>query len=113
MLRDLQAKQRADERTRTADLLQPRVIIHVLQGFAGTCKSRISKLVSLLGFARYCTVLRSRWYQRRINVTLVPTSTKDTLVHRFYNLLRKATHNHSVVPTAAPRLTFGCICSNL
>jgi hypothetical protein len=105
--------QRADERTRTADLPSLRVINRMLQGFARGCNSRISKPVSLLGFARCCTVLRSRWYQSGINVTPVPTSTKDTLVHRFYNLLRKATHNHSVVPTAAPRLTFGCICSNL
>jgi hypothetical protein len=58
---------RADERTRTADLLQLRVIIQVLQEFAGVCKSRISKPVSLLSFAGCCTVLRSRWYQSGIN----------------------------------------------
>ena len=35
--------QRADERTRTADLISLRVIIQALQGCAGGCKCRISK----------------------------------------------------------------------
>jgi hypothetical protein len=38
---------RADERTRTADLLQLRVIHHVLRGLAQVCKSLISRGVSL------------------------------------------------------------------
>jgi hypothetical protein len=54
---------RADERTRTADLLQLRVIIHVLQGLAEGCNSRLSKPISLLRVAACCTVLRSRWCQ--------------------------------------------------
>src|SRR5215216_5140649 len=56
-LRHLQAKNRADERTRTADLSSLRVIIHVLQGFTQACKSPISKPLSLLCFAQvapYC-----------------------------------------------------------
>ena len=54
---------RADERTRTTHLLQLRVISQALQGFARTCKSRISKPLSFPWFAAYCTVLRSRWCQ--------------------------------------------------
>jgi hypothetical protein len=44
-------------------LLQLRVIIQALQGFAGACKCPISKRFSLLRFATCCTVLRSRWCQ--------------------------------------------------
>ena len=55
--------QRADERTRTADLLQLRVIGQALQGLAGGRKSPISKPVFFLRFAPCCTVLRSRWCQ--------------------------------------------------
>ena len=32
---------------------------------------------------------------------------------RRYDLRRKVVNNPSAVPTAAPRLTFGCICSQL
>src|SRR5215212_3358280 len=39
------------------------VIIEVLQGCAGGCKSRISRPLSLHSFAPCCTVLRSRWCQ--------------------------------------------------
>jgi hypothetical protein len=45
-------------------LLQLRVITRALQGYARGCKSRIDKPVSFLSFARCCTVLRSRWYQK-------------------------------------------------
>jgi hypothetical protein len=54
---------RADERTRTADLISLRVRIHALQGLAQACKPRIDKPVSLPWLARCCTVLRSRWCQ--------------------------------------------------
>jgi hypothetical protein len=54
---------RADERTRTADLISLRVIKRVLQGFAQGCRSRISKPVSFLCDATCCTVLRSQWCQ--------------------------------------------------
>jgi hypothetical protein len=51
-------KLRADERTRTAFLLQLRVIGQAFQGCAGGCKSRISKRLPLLRvaacFASYC-----------------------------------------------------------
>jgi hypothetical protein len=60
--------QRAD--LRTADLLQLRVIIHALQGLARVCRSRISKPFSFLCLAACCTVLRSRWYQSGINITV-------------------------------------------
>src|SRR5215211_3396779 len=58
---------RADERTRTADLLQLRVIGQGLQGCAGDCKCCIFRGVSFLRLAECCTVLRSRWYQSGIN----------------------------------------------
>jgi hypothetical protein len=51
-----------------------RVIGHVLQGCAGACNTRIDKRRSLLLLAVSCTVLRSRWYQSGINITLVSTS---------------------------------------
>ena len=57
---------RADERTRTADLLQLRVIHQALQGFADGCKFRIPRPISCLRFALCCTVLRTRWYQSGI-----------------------------------------------
>jgi hypothetical protein len=69
----LQEKLRADERTRTADLISLRVITQALQGCAGDCKCRIFRGVSFLCLAQCCTVLRSRWYQSGINSTLVST----------------------------------------
>src|SRR5215213_3254888 len=56
-------KKRADERTRTADLISLRVIIHSLQGFARGCKLPISKPISFLRLAECCTVMRSQWCQ--------------------------------------------------
>jgi hypothetical protein len=61
---------RADERTRTADLLQLRVIHQALQGFARHCKSRISKPVSLLCLAVCCSVLRSQWCQSGVKIAV-------------------------------------------
>src|SRR5215204_111497 len=57
---------RADERTRTADLVSLRVITQALQGCAGDCRCRISRGVSFPCLAACCTVLRSRWYQNGI-----------------------------------------------
>jgi len=54
---------RADERTRTADLISLRVIGQALQRCAGDCKCRMFRGVSFPCLARRCTVLRSRWYQ--------------------------------------------------
>jgi hypothetical protein len=48
-----------------------RVIHQVLQRFARACKTRMDKPVSFLRLALCCTVLRSRWYQSGINITLV------------------------------------------
>jgi hypothetical protein len=62
---------RADERTRTADLLQLRVIIHELQGCAEGCKSTICKRISFLCHALCYTVLRSEWYQSGVSTTVV------------------------------------------
>jgi hypothetical protein len=73
------AKKRPDERTRTADLLQLRVIIQVLQGLAGGCKYRISKLLSFLRVALRCTVLRSRWYQSGIRISRLARTVSRTL----------------------------------
>src|SRR5215203_5577416 len=47
------------------------VIIYALQGVAEACKSRISKLLSLLRFAACCTVLRSRWCQSGVKSTRI------------------------------------------
>ena len=69
---------RADERTRTALLLQLRVITQALQGLAQECKSRISKPFALLWLALCCTVLRSRWCQSGINIA---SYSSDTVVH--------------------------------
>jgi hypothetical protein len=68
----LWAKKRADEQTRTADLISLRVIGHTLQGCAEVCKLRISKGLSLLRLALCCTVLRSRWCQSGVNMILPP-----------------------------------------
>jgi hypothetical protein len=68
-LGDLRANKRADERTRTADLISLRVITQALQGVAEVCKSRISRQLSLLRVALCCTVLRSRWYKSGIKST--------------------------------------------
>ena len=64
-------KRGADERTRTADLLQLRVIGRALQGLAGACKSPIPKRISLLRVAVCCTVLRSRWCQSGVRRPLI------------------------------------------
>jgi hypothetical protein len=48
-------------------LLQLRVIIHVLQGFARACKCSISREFSFLCLATCCTLLRSRWCQSGVN----------------------------------------------
>jgi len=53
-----------------------RVIGQALQGCAGDCKCRIFRGVSFPCLAACCTVLRSRWYQSGINITLVATSDK-------------------------------------
>jgi hypothetical protein len=60
---------RADERTRTADLISLRVIGQGLQGFAEACKSRIDEPISFLYLAACCTVLRSRWYQSGVRTS--------------------------------------------
>jgi hypothetical protein len=62
----MRRRQRPDERTRTAHLLQLRVMHHALQGCAAGCKCRISRRFSLLCLAQCCTVLRSQWYQNGI-----------------------------------------------
>ncbi len=100
-MRSLQVKNRADERTRTADLISLRVIIHALQGFARACKSRISKQLSLLRLAACCTVLRSRWCQSGVNCTLVSTS------HRRPPLVLMSPHRASLVEGCSPK--FGSI----
>jgi hypothetical protein len=64
--------ERADERTRTADLISLRVIHRALQGFARASKSRVSRRLSLLGIAPRCTLLRSRWYRSGVDITFVP-----------------------------------------
>ena len=69
----LQVKKKADERTRTDDLLQLRVIGQALQGFAQVCKCRIFRGVFL---SPGCCVLHriafpvvSEWYPGRATVT--------------------------------------------
>jgi hypothetical protein len=65
----IKKSRRAD--SRTADLLQLRVMHQALQGFSRGCKPCISKPFSLLRLAQCCTVLRSRWYQSGVIVVLV------------------------------------------
>jgi hypothetical protein len=48
-----------------------RVMTQALQRFARACKTRISRRLSLLRVAACCTVLRSRWCQNGVNITLV------------------------------------------
>jgi hypothetical protein len=64
-------KGRADERTRTADLVSLRVIGHALRGVARGCKSPISRRLLLLRLAPCCTVLRSRWCQSGVKRTRI------------------------------------------
>src|SRR5215208_2430393 len=61
--------ERADERTRTADLISLRVIGQVSQGCARVCKFGIYKPICLPRIALCCTVLRSRWYQSGIRTS--------------------------------------------
>ena len=58
-MQDLQVKKRADERTRTADLLQLRVCGQWLLSVAGVCEFGISKGFSILSIAHCCRVLRA------------------------------------------------------
>ena len=71
---------RADERTRTAYPCSLRVMIHMLLGLAGVCKSRISRRLSLLRLAVCCTVLRSQGCQTGVKIALVCTSTSGYFV---------------------------------
>ena len=73
-------KQRAGERTRTADLISLRVLSQAFQRFAQACKTRIYRPISFLCLAAYCTVLRSRWCQSGIKSVRVCISTSDSLV---------------------------------
>ena len=66
-------KGRADERTRTADLISLRVMFHALQGVARDCKWVLFRGFSLPWLALRCTVLRSRWCQSGVNIALVST----------------------------------------
>src|SRR5215211_586438 len=59
--------ERADERTRTADLISLRVCGQGLLSVAQACKPRILRRLSLLQIAPCYTVLRTRWYQSGIN----------------------------------------------
>ena len=61
---------KSGERTRTADLISLRMITQELQGVARVCKSPISKPLSLLWFAPWYTVLRSRWRQSGVTILL-------------------------------------------
>src|SRR5215216_6834993 len=88
----VQRVQRAEERTRTADLISLRVITQALQGCAGNCKCRIDKPFALLRLALCCTVPRSRWYQSGIRCVMVPICTQNRL--RFS--AQRGDANHSV-----------------
>jgi hypothetical protein len=59
------------------------VIIHVLEGLAQGCKCRISKPVSLLCLGLCCTVLRPRWCQSGVNITLVSAGTPSSTPSSF------------------------------
>jgi hypothetical protein len=68
-------RRRADERTRTADLISLRVITQALQGCAGGCKCRIFRRSCLLRGVTCCTVSRSRWCQCSPCTCTTPSST--------------------------------------
>jgi hypothetical protein len=51
-------EEKANGRTRTADLISLRVCGQWLLSVAEDCKARISKGVSILSIAHYCRVLR-------------------------------------------------------
>jgi hypothetical protein len=90
-LRVLQEKKRADELTRTADLISLRVIIQALQGFARGCKSRMYRPLAFLGSALKCTVLRSRWCQNGVRSTWITLSPgAGSRRHRGSRLLDRA-----------------------
>jgi hypothetical protein len=76
---------RADERIRTAFLLQLRVIGQALLRVAQVCKSRIFKGFSFLCLAESCTVLRSRWCQSGVRSMWI---TCRRLVYKPYAQLR-------------------------
>src|SRR5215203_2518565 len=59
VLVSVQRVQRADERTRTADLFSLRVCGQWLLSVAGACKSCISKRSFVPSIAHYCRVLRA------------------------------------------------------
>jgi hypothetical protein len=63
-------KRRADERTRTADLISLRVISQALQGLAQGGMCRISKPVPLFCLAQSWAESRSRWCQSGVNTIL-------------------------------------------
>ena len=88
--------QRADERTRTAVLISLQVNYHSLQGCARGCKSRISKGFSYLCLAWRGTVLRSRWCQSGVNITLVSTFDRAP-GNRFHERPRKAVNSPSAL----------------
>ena len=67
----LRQSERANERTRTADLVSLRVMHQALQALAQGCKPRISKPIPLPSLARRCTVLHSRWCQSGVNIILI------------------------------------------
>ena len=101
--------QRADERTRTADLPSLRVIIQALQGCAGHCNTRIDRLVSLLRLAGCCTVLRSRWYQVVSAEQVVKSSTfYETVAVSKCFVIRAAVFSACRLELLLVRLTVGC-----
>jgi hypothetical protein len=59
-----------------------------------------------------CIVSRSRWCESGVNIALVSTSRRITSCW-FYGVLRKAPRSPSTVPTATPRVTIGCVCTQL
>ena len=61
----LWAKQRADERTRTADLISLRVCGQWLLGIAEACKHCITKPVCFLWLAACCSAMVSRMVSNR------------------------------------------------
>jgi len=66
-LRVLQVKRRADERTRTADLVSSRVCSRAFLSVAEDCKCRINKRFLVRSVARYCTTLCAGWGQPRVS----------------------------------------------
>src|SRR5215203_6367282 len=106
----LSGLERADERTRTANLIALRVITQALQECAEACKCRLVRGVSFPCLAQCCTVLRSRWYQSGINIASTPRFTgSDRPTSRIRSTRRRLKLSDGGSVPTAPVFPFPCL----